>query len=116
MRDPHRVGSWGFCPWRLLTGWDCPGCGGLRAVNDLDHGHVVAALHSNALVVGSLPFAALGWSWWAWRAWRARTAPTARPPRMRPWVLGVAAASYGVLAGAFALYRNTAWGAWARAD
>ncbi len=40
LRDPHRSGSWGACPWLLLTGTYCPGCGGLRAVNDLTDGDV----------------------------------------------------------------------------
>ena len=70
VRDPHRDGSWGLCPWLLLTGTYCPGCGGLRAVNDLTHGDVAAAASSNLLFVGSLPLLAL---WWARRttdAWR----------------------------------------------
>ena len=53
-RDPHVHGTWGFCVFRSITGLPCPGCGGLRAVNDLAHGHVGAALASNAWVVLSL--------------------------------------------------------------
>ena len=34
LRDPHSSGTWGYCPSALL-GFSCPGCGGLRAVNDL---------------------------------------------------------------------------------
>ena len=70
LRDPHESGSYGFCPWLLLTGTYCPGCGGLRAVNDLTRGDVAAAASSNLLFVGSLPLLAL---WWARRtadAWR----------------------------------------------
>jgi hypothetical protein len=70
VRDPHRSGSWGFCPWLALTGTYCPGCGGLRAVNDLTHGDVVAAASSNLLLVGALPVFVL---WWARRTvdgWR----------------------------------------------
>ena len=70
LRDPHRSGSWGFCPWLALTGTYCPGCGGLRAVNDLTHGDVVAAASSNLLFVGSLPFLGV---WWVRRSvdgWR----------------------------------------------
>ena len=33
--------SWGLCPSAAL-GFSCPGCGGLRAVNDLTHGDVGA--------------------------------------------------------------------------
>lgn len=70
LRDPHREGSWGFCPWLVLTGSYCPGCGGLRAVNDLTHGNIAAAASSNLLFVGSLPLLGL---WWARRfsdGWR----------------------------------------------
>ncbi len=70
LRDPHREGSWGFCPWLLLTGTYCPGCGGLRAVNDLTRGDVGAAASSNLLLVGAIPLFA--W-WWLRRttdAWR----------------------------------------------
>jgi hypothetical protein len=61
LRDPHRSGSYGFCPWLALTGTYCPGCGGLRAVNDLTHGNVLAAASSNLLFVASLPFVAVWW-------------------------------------------------------
>lgn len=61
VRDPHQEGSWGFCPWLVLTGTYCPGCGGLRAVNDLTRGDLRAAASSNLLFVGALPL--LGW-WW----------------------------------------------------
>lgn len=62
LRDPHQQGSWGFCPWLLLTGTACPGCGGLRAVNDLTHGRVLDAASSNLLVVSALPIAAALWA------------------------------------------------------
>jgi hypothetical protein len=61
LRDPHRSGSYGFCPWLALTGTYCPGCGGLRAVNDLTHGNMLAAASSNLLFVASLPFVAVWW-------------------------------------------------------
>ena len=61
LRDPHRSGSWGICPWLALTGTYCPGCGGLRAVNDLTRGDVVGAASSNLLFVGTVPLLALWW-------------------------------------------------------
>src|SRR3954451_24601503 len=61
VRDPHQSGSWGYCPWLLLTGTYCPGCGGLRAVNDLTDGNVAAAASSNLLFVVSIPFLVLAW-------------------------------------------------------
>jgi hypothetical protein len=80
LRDPHRAGSWGFCPWLVLTGTYCPGCGGLRAVNDLTRGHVLAAASSNLLFVGSLPLVAFLWGRWVvdrWRGVQRRLTPRA---------------------------------------
>ena len=61
LRDPHQGGSYAYCPWLMLTGTYCPGCGGLRAVNDLTNGDVLGAASSNLLFVGSLPFIAVWW-------------------------------------------------------
>jgi len=61
VRDPHGSGSYGLCPWLAITGTYCPGCGGLRAVNDLTNGDVLGAASSNLLFVGSLPFIAVWW-------------------------------------------------------
>ena len=44
------------CPFRLLTGWQCPGCGGTRACYQLLHLHPVAAFKLNPLFVMTLPF------------------------------------------------------------
>lgn len=70
LRDPHREGSWGLCPWLLLTGTYCPGCGGLRAVNDLTRGDVGAAASSNLLLVGAVPLFAWWWTRRTVDAWR----------------------------------------------
>jgi hypothetical protein len=75
LRDPHQAGSWGFCPWLALTGTYCPGCGGLRAVNDLTHGDVLAAASSNLLFVGSLPFLAAWWLRSLVDGWRGSRRP-----------------------------------------
>jgi len=39
------------CPFRDLTGLDCPGCGATRAFVSLVHGDLLAALHDNAVAV-----------------------------------------------------------------
>lgn len=62
VRDPHQQGAWGFCPWLMLTGTYCPGCGGLRAVNDLTDGDIRAAFASNALFVSVVPAIAVMWT------------------------------------------------------
>ena len=69
LRDPHSSGSWGYCPWLALTGTYCPGCGGLRAVNDLSQGDLVGALSSNLVFVVSIPLLLWWWFRWARTAW-----------------------------------------------
>jgi hypothetical protein len=73
VRDPHQRGSWGFCPWLLLTGTQCPGCGGLRAVNDLTNGDIAGAASSNLLLVGSIPLVGFLWLRWLRDRWQGRS-------------------------------------------
>ena len=53
--DPSTAGFYPVCALHELTGWQCPGCGGLRAVHQLSHGHLAAAWSLNPLVVALLP-------------------------------------------------------------
>lgn len=108
LRDPHQQGSWGLCPFKEITGWNCPLCGGLRAVNDLGHGQVAAAAHSNLLFVGLLLPVAVGvWALWLRRTWTGSVRQPS-PAAVRAWTVALA-----VLAVAFTVYRNTPWGsAW----
>jgi hypothetical protein len=54
--DPHRPGSlFPACPFKLLTGWDCPACGGLRMTHDLLHGDLAAAVVDNVFLLLGLP-------------------------------------------------------------
>ena len=71
VRDPHASGNWGYCPISLL-GFYCPGCGGLRAVNDLTHGDLAGAVSSNALLILAMPFAVFLLARWAVDAWQGR--------------------------------------------
>lgn len=43
------------CPFYLLTGWYCPGCGSQRALSSLLHGNLSGAMHNNILLVLFLP-------------------------------------------------------------
>ncbi len=71
-RDPHAEGSWGFCPSALL-GVACPGCGGLRAVNDLTNLQLADAASSNLLFVLALPVIVLALGRWTVDQWRGTT-------------------------------------------
>ena len=105
-RDPHEGGSWGYCPWLLLTGTFCPGCGGLRAVNDLTRGDLAAAASSDLLFVSVIPLLVFFWGRWFTDRWRG----------LRRQVSSRRALSYAgaflAVAIMFAVVRNTAWGVW----
>lgn len=106
VRDPHVAGSWGACPWLLLTGTACPGCGGLRAVNDLVHLDVVGALSSNAFVVVSLALAGVLWVAWVRAALRGRALAVTR------WVNPTTAYVWLAFLLVFSVVRNLPVGAW----
>ena len=63
--NPSTHGFYPICLFHALTGWNCPGCGGTRAVYALLHGHFSLALKDNALVVLLPPAAALRGVWFA---------------------------------------------------
>jgi hypothetical protein len=99
VRDPHDSGSWGYCPSAAL-GVFCPGCGGLRAVNDLTRGQLGAAASSNLLFVVLLPVVLAGLGLWfvdSWRGTRHRVPARA----VRPLVVVAV-----VVAVAFTVLRN----------
>ncbi|PYU04285.1 MAG: DUF2752 domain-containing protein [Acidobacteria bacterium] len=84
--SPQEYPFYPRCPFYALTGHYCPGCGATRAIAELLHGHVAAALHFNAAVTLLLPmllwyFGTMYWAavldnrveWpqvpqWSWRA------------------------------------------------
>ena len=72
LRDPHQHASWGLCPSAVM-GVYCPGCGGLRAVNDLTNGHIGAALSSNLVVTLMVPVAVVVLGIWATDRWQGRS-------------------------------------------
>jgi hypothetical protein len=49
--NPSQYGFYPVCQFHQLTGLNCPGCGGTRAVYQLLHGHVLRAMQDNALAV-----------------------------------------------------------------
>ncbi len=59
--DPHNPDSiFPICPFRLLTGLNCPGCGALRMIHDVLHGHLAAAINDNVMLLVGIPLLA-GW-------------------------------------------------------
>lgn len=106
LRDPHVRGSWGVCPFLAVTGFYCPACGGLRAVNDLAHGRFAMAVDSNLLAVGMVTYAAVVWS--AWTVARIRGAQFA----YRRWLSPAIMSGLVVTAVVFAVLRNLPAGSW----
>ena len=56
--NPSQYRFYPVCLFHSFTGLLCPGCGSLRALHQLVHGHVIAALRFNVLLISALPFAA----------------------------------------------------------
>ena len=55
---PVQYGLYPRCVFHQVTGLSCPGCGALRAMHQLLHGHFVAAFNLNPLLIILLPFVA----------------------------------------------------------
>ena len=70
------------CPFRYATGLLCPGCGTLRGLHQLLHGHPLAAFRLNPLMVLSLPPLA----WVALATVRARLWGRPRRRVRSPWL------------------------------
>ncbi|HLR85920.1 MAG TPA: DUF2752 domain-containing protein [Nocardioidaceae bacterium] len=103
LRDPHVSGSYGFCPFRALTGLWCPLCGGLRATHDLTQLRFADAVSSNLLAVVIVLAGIAYFCYWAAKRWRARATATIR---VGPRGLAVIAA----VAVSFTVLRNLAFG------
>ena len=59
--DPHNTNSaYPFCPFKLLTGWNCPLCGGLRMTHDLLHADLAASINDNIFLLAGIPML-VGW-------------------------------------------------------
>lgn len=96
------------CPFREVTGWDCPLCGGTRLGSALLHGDVAAAFAYNPVVFVSLVLSVVVGLLWIIEAFGG---PRVRPPmriraglrRVRPGVWWLCA---GVLAVLYVVLRN----------
>jgi hypothetical protein len=106
VRDPHAQGSWGACPTLALFGVYCPGCGGLRAVNDLTNLQVLDAASSNLLFVASIPLIVYVFARWTGGRWTGRRwDPSERASTFSAFALIA-------LMAVFAIVRNTPTGSW----
>lgn len=78
--NPGEYGFYPFCVFHRTTGLLCPGCGSLRALHQLLHGHILEAFRLNALFVSSLPF----WGWLGLRLMLVVFGKPVRPLNVTP--------------------------------
>lgn len=100
--NPAEVSFFPKCPFRAITGCQCPGCGSTRALYQLLHGHIVAAFKLNPLMIMTMPFIAyslLGFT---------KSALTGKPQR-RIFIPPVYLWAWLVLLIFFWIFRNTPW-------
>ncbi|GAA1457321.1 hypothetical protein GCM10009603_06670 [Nocardiopsis exhalans] len=100
--DPNEPGNYPTCPWLLLTGTFCPGCGSMRAIALTTHGDVLGAISMNPLLVLLVPYIAVTYALWLARSVK----PPKRRPKLTPgWFLW----AMTIVITAYWLVRNLPW-------
>ena len=103
--DPAHNALYPRCFFKVATGLDCPGCGGLRATHQLLHGHLREAFRLNPLFIVSIPVVAFLCGRLACEKMLHRKWPRLFSPTTVAWICISAFISFGVL-------RNLPWRAW----
>ena len=91
---PEQHSFYPRCLFLAITGLECPGCGGLRAMHQLLHGHLATAFQLNPLMIVLLPVFCVA----AIR--RCVNASRGRPLAVKPgwlWIFGLVGVVFGVL-------------------
>lgn len=96
--DPSQVSFYPVCFFHRFTGLLCPGCGSLRAIHHLLHGHWLAAFHLNPLLF-LVGFLVAGRA--CWYAVRKRVDPGVRLTVEPAWLWALVA-----LVALFSVIRN----------
>ncbi|MUL40791.1 DUF2752 domain-containing protein [Streptomonospora sp. PA3] len=105
--DPNEPGHYPTCPWLLVTGTWCPGCGTMRAIHALTNLDVVGAVQMNALMTAIAPLVAYSYFRWLYRSFRPAPPGTAPKRAVHPaWLYLFLAVLL-----AFWLVRNLPFGA-----
>jgi Protein of unknown function (DUF2752) len=93
--SPQEYSFYPRCPFFALTHHYCPGCGATRALAELLHGNVTAALHFNAAVTVLLPFVLCYFAKMYWTALRENRVEW---PSIPDWSWRVAIACLAIFA------------------
>lgn len=96
-RDPL-----GPCAFKLVTGLDCPGCGGTRMVWYLLHGNLGEAARHHLVALIAVPVLMYAYVAWAAKRIFKVTIPTRRIP-------GIVIGGYFAVWLAFSVLRNLPW-------
>jgi hypothetical protein len=88
--DPAKHDFYPICLFHSLTGLSCPGCGATRAAYQLLHGHLLRALHDNALFVLTLAVLAAQSAWLVMKKIRNQPVAFVVSPKMLLALLVVA--------------------------
>jgi Protein of unknown function (DUF2752) len=78
---PAKYHFYPICPFYAATHMLCPGCGGTRALHELLHFHLSAALQLNALVTLCAPIGLLWFCAWYYSVLRGGRGPRLVVPR-----------------------------------
>ena len=87
LRDPADGGFYPPCPFRAMTGLDCPGCGTGRALHRVLHGNAIEAFDLNPLAMLMLPVLGLMVASSVASALQIRKIPRIRAPGWAIWAL-----------------------------
>lgn len=98
--EPGKSGFFPPCPFRLLTGFTCPGCGATRALHQVLHGHFDTAFTLNPLLLLVLPFLLFGLIRYSVIVMRGGV------PRPVTWPAAYSYATFVVIV-SFWIFRNT---------
>jgi hypothetical protein len=85
------------CAFYTVTGYKCPGCGGLRAMHSLLHGDFAAAFRNNAFFMILGPGVIIGYGFFAIFRRLNRPIPAFIEHPVWLWLILVAAIAFGVV-------------------
>jgi hypothetical protein len=94
--DPSSAGFFPPCIFRMITGFECPGCGSTRGLHALLHGDVVTAWNFNPLMFVVVPLIALFAAWEGLRFAGVKMRPL-NPPTWSIWMLVVVAVVFAIV-------------------